>query len=67
MILLQFHKTDKIVIDFNVTLIVPVDRPALSDLDALYQSQEGRAVQFLQSGVVPDYNSRLFDEVKERN
>lgn len=54
MMQLQFHKSDKIVVYFNVTLIVPVDRPALSNLDALYQPQKRRAVQFLQLGVVSD-------------
>ena len=42
---LQFHKSDKIVVDFNIALIVVVDFPALSDLDALHQTQEGGAVQ----------------------
>lgn len=51
---LQFHKTDKIVVDFNVTLIVPIDRLTLSDLNALYQPQKGRPVQFFQLGVIPD-------------
>lgn len=54
MMQLQFHKTDKIVVDFNVTLIASVDCPTLSDLDALHQPQKRRTVQFFQFGIVPN-------------
>ena len=59
MIFLQFHKTDKIVVDFNVTLIVSIDHSALPDLDTLHQPQEGGTVQFLQSGIIPDHRQPI--------
>lgn len=51
MMQLQFHKSDKIVIEFNVALIVTVDCPTHPDLDSLHQTQKCWTIQFLQLGI----------------
>ncbi len=52
--LLQLHKSDKIVVDFDVALIVSIDRPTFPDLDTLHQPKKGGAVQLFKLGIIPD-------------
>lgn len=47
---------DKVAVDFDVPMVLPVHLKLLSNLDALQQPQERGAVEFLKLGIIPDDN-----------
>lgn len=46
--------TDKVMVDFNVPVGLPVHLVLLADLNTFHQTQEGGAVKFFKLGIVPD-------------